>query len=907
MAGQEENIKFKIGADASAFSSVLKSAMGDWDKFMGGFIKAHPMMLAFGAGAVAAGVAVIGMAKKTADTADALLKMSEETGVSVEKLSLLKFAAEQSDTSMESLSKGMEGLSRAVVGASRGLQTYTQVFDALGIKTKDSTGNTRDMMAIMGDVADAFSEMENGATKTGIAVQLGGAAFKDLIPFLNQGRDGIEDWTEQARIMGLTISTETAKASSDFNDQLVQMKRNFTALTQTIGAEVIPAFSNFLHFANMTITNLRKGSITFLGESPEILSAIKKHEAGIRETFEATRLAGKETDNLTEAEKRLTEEQKASREERMRKINDLLATKKTAKEIADAEREAAAERKAGLAEEAKGLDIVQEALELQLWKKEQMAQFDADYFKLYALLLKTQGDDIETINLKIAKVVRDRAKDTTESTTEESEKQKKIQATFQAWQEAAAQSVATSIKNIWEKQSSDSREVWKDAASSFIDTTAQMAVEAEFNFKEIDFAAAATTGALTLFADVAGSIFGALGGGVSSGTSEGKLASSLKAFLSSIEDTLGEFEKSVSTTFQNAQAAALGISDGLYAIQELADELNREVLVGLQTGEIYSQIDLTASHVATVRGMIIDNLDDMKDGIIERYRLEEDLIFGIMGLLDNQAAFVKDLDANITDVQRALLSPEELFQATLGDIEKLKVAAATATGEDQVAALADLQKAYNDLFSQAQNIYAEDPESVAQWQEFVLNGLEGVKDSGIMAYDEMIDVALEDLGVGKRQLIELQASNNLAEDLQGVLVEMQDITRDSLETLREIAKTEDAEVLKELVATLQATLDQWGVDIPQMAMGGITTQPTMAMLHANEAVIPLSQLAGMGTGGGTTTIDLHFNGPVLPGIKTLDQFSIPEAERLVKDVLFKAVENLANTGHTWPMSVSADA
>ena len=205
------------------------------DRFTGGLLKGGNAMVALTAAAASAVTGLIAITLKTAATADALLKMSEETGISVEQLSLLRFTAEQSDTSLESLNKGFEGLSRAVVGSSRGLETYTRVFKALGIETQDSTGKTRDLMDIMFDVADAFKLMENGAQKTGIAVQLGGAAFKDIIPFLNQGSEGIEKWNAQAKRMHQQITTETALAASQLNDDLNALKRTSTALAETWG------------------------------------------------------------------------------------------------------------------------------------------------------------------------------------------------------------------------------------------------------------------------------------------------------------------------------------------------------------------------------------------------------------------------------------------------------------------------------------------------------------------------------------------------------------------------------------------------------------------------------------------------------------------------------------------------
>ena len=88
------------------------------------------------AGAAAlASFAVIGAGVKNAiDAADALGKMSQRTGVSVEALSRLEVAASQSDTSLETLQKGLINLGRAQLEARRGTEEQVALFKALGLR-----------------------------------------------------------------------------------------------------------------------------------------------------------------------------------------------------------------------------------------------------------------------------------------------------------------------------------------------------------------------------------------------------------------------------------------------------------------------------------------------------------------------------------------------------------------------------------------------------------------------------------------------------------------------------------------------------------------------------------------------------------------------------------------------------
>jgi TP901 family phage tail tape measure protein len=165
------------------------------------------------AGLMAAGKAAL-------DTADDLSKLSQKTGISVESLSLLKPIAEQSGISLEGLAKGMQKLATAMVEAAGGSKEQIETFSRLGVSVKDAAGQIRPTEAVLLDLADAFAALPDGAEKSALAVKIFGKAGVELIPFLNQGRAGIEELKQKFKELGLEISGDTAKAAEKFNDTL---------------------------------------------------------------------------------------------------------------------------------------------------------------------------------------------------------------------------------------------------------------------------------------------------------------------------------------------------------------------------------------------------------------------------------------------------------------------------------------------------------------------------------------------------------------------------------------------------------------------------------------------------------------------------------------------------------------
>jgi ribosomal protein L12E/L44/L45/RPP1/RPP2 len=174
--------------------------------------------------------ALVAAGKAALDTADNLSKLSQKTGISVESLSLLKPIAEQSGVSLEGLAKGMQKLATAMVEAAGGSKEQVEAFSRLGVSVKDAAGQLRPTEDVLLDLADAFAAMPDGAEKSALAVKLFGKSGVELIPFLNQGRAGIEQLKQKFKELGLEISGDTAKAAEKFNDTLDTVKQALSGI-----------------------------------------------------------------------------------------------------------------------------------------------------------------------------------------------------------------------------------------------------------------------------------------------------------------------------------------------------------------------------------------------------------------------------------------------------------------------------------------------------------------------------------------------------------------------------------------------------------------------------------------------------------------------------------------------------
>ncbi|CAQ45384.1 phage tail protein [Stenotrophomonas maltophilia] len=222
----------------TAFDSIKRGLGGltDTAKSVNG------LLANLGVGVSLAGLTAL--VKSAIDTGDALDEMSQRVGISVETLSVWRPAAEQSGVSGESFEKGLRKLSTTMLEAATGSEEAARNFAAVGVAFKNQDGMLRGTDQVLLDLAERFKAMPDGAQKTALAVQLFGKAGAELIPFLNQGRDGIEELSAEMQALGVQMSGETAAQAGEFNDALDKLKLASTSIGNQIIASLLPALND---------------------------------------------------------------------------------------------------------------------------------------------------------------------------------------------------------------------------------------------------------------------------------------------------------------------------------------------------------------------------------------------------------------------------------------------------------------------------------------------------------------------------------------------------------------------------------------------------------------------------------------------------------------------------------------
>lgn len=221
-------------------------------------------------GAISAG-AIASSFKSVLDGADSMGKLSQATGVAVEQLSGLNYAAKLSDVDTNTLGNSLKKLAKNAVDTANGTGEAKDAFAALGISVKDSSGKMRGTGELFGQLSDKFAGLEDGTEKTALAMQVFGKSGAQLIPLLNEGSAGLARASKEAELFGLIISEELSDNAQALND-------NLTRLSSAVQGSMIQAFSATVP----VVGELSEMMVEFVKDTEAVKSAGEAANTGLK-------------------------------------------------------------------------------------------------------------------------------------------------------------------------------------------------------------------------------------------------------------------------------------------------------------------------------------------------------------------------------------------------------------------------------------------------------------------------------------------------------------------------------------------------------------------------------------------------------------------------------------------------
>ena len=205
----------------------LRLAMGGLNKTFGAF------------GLIISGGAFAGLVKGAIDSADSFGKLSDQTGIAANSLQAYVNAGKLAGVGQETIDKGLRRLAQSMREADQGVATYADSFNALGLSVRDSEGNLKSSETVLGEIADRFADLPDGATKAAISMEIFGRSGASLINLLNGGSAALEEFN-------YAVSDEFAQNAEFFNDQIAVLGIRFDGFRKQLADALLPTLNNLI-------------------------------------------------------------------------------------------------------------------------------------------------------------------------------------------------------------------------------------------------------------------------------------------------------------------------------------------------------------------------------------------------------------------------------------------------------------------------------------------------------------------------------------------------------------------------------------------------------------------------------------------------------------------------------------
>ena len=170
---------------------------------------------------------------------DTLTKTANKIGTTTEALGALRYAADLTGVSTQTMDMALQRFTRRTAEAAKGMGEAKGAIRELGINAQELNRMPLDKRMIV--LADAFAEVESESDRLRLAFKLFDSEGAALVNTLAQGGDGLRAMLGEARALGLAMSSTAAKGVEDTVDSLTKLQSLFKGVTDQTVAAFAPA------------------------------------------------------------------------------------------------------------------------------------------------------------------------------------------------------------------------------------------------------------------------------------------------------------------------------------------------------------------------------------------------------------------------------------------------------------------------------------------------------------------------------------------------------------------------------------------------------------------------------------------------------------------------------------------
>lgn len=240
----------------------FKQSLKDAERQVGDLAKKTTAAFAAIAGSITAAAIASGR------YADEMQAIAGQTGLAVESVQSLGYAAMQFNADLGLLQTSMRAFVRRSAEAAQGNESFLKTYQQLGITQAEVRDGLQDIEGLFLLVAERIAMLPTEAQRSAAAMQLLGDAGRQLVPMLSQGATGIRAAMEEARRLGIVTDREAVAALASFVGELDVLRAQLAGAGRAFASEFLPTLRagvQLLSQGAAAISNLSAETRTLIG------------------------------------------------------------------------------------------------------------------------------------------------------------------------------------------------------------------------------------------------------------------------------------------------------------------------------------------------------------------------------------------------------------------------------------------------------------------------------------------------------------------------------------------------------------------------------------------------------------------------------------------------------------------
>ncbi|WP_394961929.1 hypothetical protein [Candidatus Allofournierella merdavium] len=207
---------------------------------------------ALAAGAAIAGVtaALVKMTMEVGTSAEEIKNKSQTMGMSMTEYQEWDYIFKSVGYSAEQASGDFAALAERAKDAAAGAGEGAEVFEALRIRVKDTSGQLKSQNELFVEVIEKLQKMKDETQRNAYASQLLGTTGEELIPILNMSAQQLEELRQKAHETGSVMSDEAVNGFARMNQANREMEQRFQAAKIALATVLMPVLTDFFNLVS---------------------------------------------------------------------------------------------------------------------------------------------------------------------------------------------------------------------------------------------------------------------------------------------------------------------------------------------------------------------------------------------------------------------------------------------------------------------------------------------------------------------------------------------------------------------------------------------------------------------------------------------------------------------------------